>query len=351
MSVSPTVAIVTVTYNSADEIDGFLDSLEDLSSDSRFEVIAVDNASSDDTVARLERRDGVRVLANSDNLGFGRAMNLGIAASSAPYVLLCNPDLLLTPAAIDALVATLDDDPQCAGAGPLVRVPGGAIYPIALRNPGLYYGWNFFSGFMAKFERSRWVNWDRAVDPAVLPSTLPWLHGCCALYRRAALDAVGGGYDDRFFMYFEDADLGRELRRGGWTLRIVPDAAVTHLEERSSSGTGTRTRRYFMESWHRYRRKHDVWPLRMLSHAVVTAALTVQALVLLSHRLRGRAVDFGALRAYSATHFTALLGRLADSARDGDAGSSSVRPIGSELTPLADESDRSADQVPSTMAR
>lgn len=341
MSVSPTVAIVTVTYNSAEEIDGFLDSIEDLLRDPRYEVIAVDNASSDDTVARLARRPGVRVLANRDNLGFGRAMNVGIAASSAPYVLLCNPDLVLAPETVAALVATLEEDPQCAGVGPLVRVLGDAIYPVALRDPGLYYGWNFFSGFMAKFERNRLINWDRGVDPAGLPPTLPWLHGCCALYRRAALDALGGGYDDRYFMYFEDADLGRELRRGGWTLRLVPDASVTHLEERSSRGAGTRTRRYFMESWHRYRRKHDAWLVRMISHAVVTAALAVQALVLVTHRLRGRPVGFGALRAYSATHFSALLGRLSDSARDGDPGPA----------PTAEESGRPADQVPSTMAR
>lgn len=296
------VTIVSVTYNSAHEISGFLDALGDLLGSTSHEVIVVDNASNDDTVSRIRDHSAVQLIASDRNLGYGRAMNAGIARARGRFVLLCNPDLIVTPETVARLQSALDADPKLGGVSPHVLTAKNEIYPVALRDPGLYYAWNFFSGLMNKFEHHRFFNWDRTDCDERVPDGLPWLHGCCGLYRKGALESIGGGFDERFFMYFEDADLGRQLNRHGWKLQLVTDCSVVHLEDRSGATAGTRTRRYFMESWHRYRRKYCGFFGRMTGVTIVTLALAFQASGLLFRRLRGRPTSFAAFRTYLAAH-------------------------------------------------
>ncbi|MEM7263818.1 MAG: hypothetical protein AAF488_17655, partial [Planctomycetota bacterium] len=109
--------------------------------------------------------------------------------------------------------------------------------------------------------------------------------------------------DERFFLYFEDCDLGRRLRTAGWSLRLALDAEVMHLEGRSTAGAGVRTRIHFMESWHAYHRRHSSGPFRVVAFWVVLFALGFQSGIQFVKRALGRKHDGAAISAYLRAHW------------------------------------------------
>lgn len=184
----------------------------------RVEVIVVDNASSDRSVGLLRDRYGekIRVIVNETNLGFAAGNNVGIAASNGAYVLLINNDAVADAGWVAALVGeaeandrvgmcaskilTYDDPDRIDSAG------------LLLSRDGLGRGRGRLQRDGGRFTRP---------DDVLVPS------GCAALYRRSMLDRIGL-FDDAFFMYCEDLDLGLRGRLAGWRCRFVPDAVVRH---------------------------------------------------------------------------------------------------------------------------
>ncbi|MCA8959355.1 MAG: glycosyltransferase family 2 protein, partial [Planctomycetes bacterium] len=225
----PRLSVVAVVWNARDELEPFLESVLAQVDPATTEIVLVDNGSTDGSREILRERPEVVLIENDRNSGFGAGLNLGCAHATSPRLLLCNPDLEFRPGAIDALVATLDAEPALGGVGPIIRIEGGGVCPLLRGHPGITYGWSFFTGLMAKFPRSRWINAHFDHDPARRSHRQPWLHGCCGLYRRDAFRAIGG-FDERFFLYFEDCDLGRRLTEAGWRLALAPDAEVQHRE-------------------------------------------------------------------------------------------------------------------------
>jgi GT2 family glycosyltransferase len=197
-----------------------------------FEIIVVDNSG-----AGLVRRDeaafaGVRVIENERNLGFGTAVNQAIRASSAPYVATLNDDAVASPRWLEALVGAIEPRPHagmCASqvrlfgedrvdsAGMLVCADGSSKQRGHLRAP-------------ADFP---------VMEEVLFPS------GSAALYRRAMLDQVGL-FDDDFFLYCEDTDLGLRARWGGWTCLYVPEARVDHHYSHSAGGASP-LKAYYVE--------------------------------------------------------------------------------------------------------
>ncbi len=274
---SPAVSVVAVLWNSDGELPGFLESIYSPPPSVSVEVILVDNGSAVHPGPIIAGRSGVTLIENRRNVGFAPAINRGIAHARGRHLLLANPDIVFRPGALDALVEHLDRSPRAGGVGPRIEVRGGtAAYPLPAVDPGLCYGFAYFSGLLTRFPRSRLFAGQIAADSPAGPLTVPWLHGCCALYRREALASAGGGYDERYFLYFEDADLGRAMRARGWELHVLPAARVEHQEERSTRRAGLAPRRHFLESWHKYHRKHSGIALRAAAWTSVLAALSAQ---------------------------------------------------------------------------
>jgi GT2 family glycosyltransferase/glycosyltransferase involved in cell wall biosynthesis len=222
------LGVVVVTYSPGETLAGFLDSLATATT-VPVQIVLADNGSTDGSVELAGRRPGVTVLDNGENLGFGGAANRGVAAldPDIDLVLIANPDLQFDPGSVDELLAVVGGLPTAGAFGPAIRTPEGGLYPSARRLPSLLDGaGHAVLGWI--WPANPWTRRYRAED--VRPGLRPagWLSGACLLVRRSAFEQVGG-FDERYFMYFEDIDLADRLGRAGWASMYVPAATVEHL--------------------------------------------------------------------------------------------------------------------------
>ena len=224
--------MVTVTYSPGSHLDRFLASLT-LATDRPVRVIMADNGSVDGAPEEAARRyANVRLLHTGANLGYGGAVNAGVGVldaeseQHAEFLIVANPDVQWGPGSIEALLEAAARWPQAATLGPLIREPDGSVYPSARHLPSL------IRGGMHAVIGPLWSNnpWTRAYRQERLEPTerpVGWLSGACLLVRRAAFDAIGG-FDERYFLYMEDVDLGDRLAKAGWLNVYVPSAEVLH---------------------------------------------------------------------------------------------------------------------------
>jgi N-acetylglucosaminyl-diphospho-decaprenol L-rhamnosyltransferase len=253
------LSIVIVTFNSAKEIGACLDALPGAASRTTYDVVVVDNASSDGTAAFVRAgRPGVPVIDAGANLGFARACNVGIRATASELVLLLNPDAVAAAGAIDRLVEVLDAQPSVAVAGPRIVDRDGRtelsfgpmIGPFAeLRQKALVRGhtgrWPIVSAHVERVTRR--------------PSFPDWVSGACLLIRRQALEQVGL-LDERYFLYTEDVDLCAAVRARGGLVRFSPEAEVVHGRGASrASAPGPAEHAYRRSQLAFYRKHHPAW--------------------------------------------------------------------------------------------
>ena len=234
----PEVTAIVVNFNAGDELRAALGSIARELAGRPWEGFVVDNASQDGSAAIAhEFAPAVTLVANTANVGFGRAVNQALARARAPFVLIMNPDCRLEPGALAALEDELRREPRCAIAGPRILDPDGSVQGSARGDPDMFTG--FFGRSTALRRLLPWLAVSRrnVVDPNVAaggPSlAVDWVSGACVLARRDAL-AAEGGFDERYFLYWEDADLCRRLRSRGYQIRYAPAASAVHRVGHSS---------------------------------------------------------------------------------------------------------------------
>ncbi len=217
------ISVHIVTYNSAEHIEMCLDSL--LSQQGvDFGVLVVDNASTDDTVARVENK-GVAVVVNAQNRGYSAAHNVAIGQTQSDYVLTLNPDVWLTPGYLATMAAALDANPQLgSAAGRLLRVEKLGETPQWMDSTGL---------FMSRSRRQMLRNsGDPVAQTPMQADAVFGPDGAGAIYRRAMLDDIainGEVFDEDFFMHKEDVDVCWRAQLRGWVSAYVPDAVGHHV--------------------------------------------------------------------------------------------------------------------------
>ena len=207
----PDVSVSIVSHENEGCIDS---SLTDLHSQKgvSWEALVFDNASSDSTLAHLHNSPDIRVFASEENVGYSKAHNHNIAASSGRYVLILNPDMRFPPDLLNRLVAHLDQNPKEGLAGPKVLEGGNRRhFPPRRFYPG--------EGMIA-------------LEPGLQRNWIAWLNGCCLMARRDVLEKIGG-FDEDFFLYQAETDLCLRARRAGYTLGWVPEVSVHHLHRQS----------------------------------------------------------------------------------------------------------------------
>ncbi|NMH99810.1 glycosyltransferase family 2 protein [Pseudonocardia sp. K10HN5] len=221
------LAVVTVTYSPGETLDGFLDSLKG-ATERPVRVVLADNGSVDGAPERAAERAGVELLRIGENVGYGSAANRGVAelGPEVGWVVVANPDLVWGEGSLDALLAAAARWPRAGALGPLIRDPDGTVYPSARLLPSIGRGVGH-ALFSRVWPGNPWTREYRQSDAAVTERRAGWLSGSCLLLRRAAFDSVDG-FDSRYFMYFEDVDLGDRLQRSGWLNIYVPSADVVH---------------------------------------------------------------------------------------------------------------------------
>ena len=252
MTVEPALTVVTVTYSPGSHLDRFLSSLT-VATDRPLKVVMADNGSTDGTPEEaLERYPDTRLLRTGGNLGYGTAINRAVATvpRDQEFVLIANPDVVWGPGRIDALIQAAGRWPRAATFGPLIRDPDGSVYPSARHLPSLIRGgMHAVVGFAWKANPWSKAYRQEHMEPSERP--VGWLSGSCLLVRRSAFDAIGG-FDERYFMYMEDVDLGDRLGRAGWANIYVPDSEILHDKGHSTGREPGRNLRAHHDSTYIY---------------------------------------------------------------------------------------------------
>ncbi|MFD4642147.1 glycosyltransferase family 2 protein [Lentzea sp. NPDC058436] len=245
------LGVVTVTYSPGETLAPFVDTLEKATS-RPVQVILADNGSTDGVPEQVAAaRDNVTFVSTGGNLGYGGGANRGVAAlgSDVGWVLISNPDIEFAPGSVDALIAAAERWPRGGMFGPLIREPSGEVYPSARLLPSIGRGVGH-AAFGAVWKSNPWTRAYRQ-EKAPVERTAGWLSGSCFLMRREAFDAVSG-FDERYFMYFEDVDLGERVTKAGWENVYVPDAEVVHIGGHSTARSSDRMLREHHTSAYRY---------------------------------------------------------------------------------------------------
>jgi len=218
------------------------------------EVVVVDNASADGSVALLESAfaDNLafRVVCNTTNLGFAAACNIGAAHATATHLLFLNPDCMLAPRAVARLVDALESDPNVGMVGGLLVNPDGSEQGGGRR--AVPTPWrSFVRAFGLSRFADRWPKlfFDFHLHKQPLPPRpieVEAISGACMLLRASTLTDIGG-WDDAYFLHCEDLDLCIRLTRAGRKILFVPGARILHHK-----GVSSRARPIFVE-WHKHR--------------------------------------------------------------------------------------------------
>lgn len=197
-------------------------------------VLLADNGSTDGTPqAAVERYPNARLIDMGANLGYGTAVNRAVAQlDDDDWMIVANPDVQWGPGSIDALLSAAVRWPRAGALGPLVRDPDGSVYPSARHLPSLVRG-SMHAVLGPFWKRNPWTTAYRQerFEPTERP--VGWLSGSCLLVRRSAFSQIGG-FDERYFMYMEDVDLGDRLGKAGWLSVYVPSAEVLHHKGHST---------------------------------------------------------------------------------------------------------------------
>lgn len=282
---TPAIAAVLVNYNGGDELRSALHSIVNAMDRTPWEAVVVDNASTDGSEEMAtEFAPAVRLLRNAENVGFARGVNQGIAATRAPGILIMNPDCRLDQGAVETLLAELNAHPSCAIVGPRILDPDGSVQGSARGDPDMLTGIFGRTGVLRRAlpwlpvaRRNVITDADSGQESSVV---VDWVSGACMLARREALDTVGG-FDERYFMYWEDADLCRRLRARGFHVRYVPAAVAVHNVGQSSRTARAVSIRAFHDSAYLYYSTHvapGAWNPKRAAAKVLLAARRVWAL-------------------------------------------------------------------------
>jgi N-acetylglucosaminyl-diphospho-decaprenol L-rhamnosyltransferase len=231
----------------------------------------------------------VRVIRNKENVGVARAWNQGITASTGEIVVLLNPDTTVGHDFFERVEVFFEENPPAGVAGPRILDDDGTLQLSARTEVSMISGLFGRTSLLTRlFPKSALVKSQfPAVAEASTPTKVDWVSGACMAVRRHVLEEVGP-LDERFFMYFEDADLCRRAREAGWSVYYLPHVEVTHR-----AGGSTRSRPRAIWRLHRsaflYHRKHgDHGPLNLYS-ILVLLGLSARALAKLAASLAGRA--------------------------------------------------------------
>lgn len=235
---APELSIIIVNWNGGQLLQRCVETIVDSAPQTAYEVVVVDNASQDESLARLRssraaanllQSQALRIITNFENRGFGPANNQGFALTATPFVFLLNPDTEVQLGTIDTLVTTMRADHRIGACGPRIVNSDGSVQISVSHNPPRL--WQLLLSQLKLYlilpRRLRGEllladHWDHNRKRAV-----PMLSGAAIVARREMIEAVGG-FDERYAMYGEDNEWCWRIKRSGWSLIFDPAATVLH---------------------------------------------------------------------------------------------------------------------------
>lgn len=231
------LVIIVVNWNGGDLLKRCLASIAAHPPSFTYEIVVVDNASTDGSREWLQSlNDSIRLVTNDANVGFGQANNRAFVETTAPFLLLLNNDAEVTAKSIDALVATMKTEAKIGVVGPRLVNPDGSLQASVWRNPTtpfelLANAFRLYKILPGKLRANLLLgyHWDHSHRREA-----SLLSGAALLVRRSVIDSVGG-FDQRFHMYGEDTEWCLRISRGGWQMVFEPEAVVIHHGGASAS--------------------------------------------------------------------------------------------------------------------
>lgn len=225
------LSIILVSWNTRDLLADCLTSVYAYPPQDVFEVLVVDNASSDGSAAMVKAQfPQVRLIESEKNVGFAQGNNLAVPLCQGEYVLLLNPDTVVKPEALQELVRFMDAHPEAGAAGSRLLNPDESLQPSCHPAPTLSRElWRLFHlDVLRPYGAYHMSKWDMGQ-----PREVDVIQGASFMLRKTALDKIGF-LDGRYFMYSEEVDLCYRLQKAGWKLFYVPASRVIHYGGQST---------------------------------------------------------------------------------------------------------------------
>ena len=279
------LGLVVVTYRSSDVLAGFLDSLA-RSSLTPDELVVVDNSPTKVSLPKKGSPQAVSVIHRPDNPGYGTAANVGVAAlsDSCDWVVVCNPDILVEKDTLQLLLDEARSHQNAGSLGPAIRNEDGSLYPSARALPSLSIG--IGHGLLGVvWPGNPWTKAYRGDYESSSTRETGWLSGSFLLLRREAWEAVSG-FDEKYFMFFEDVDLGWRLQQHGYQNLYVPSATAIHEGGHSTKSNYTLMLTAHHHSTVRFVAKRYPGPVFAPVRAMIGFGLTLREKILRDRALQ-----------------------------------------------------------------
>ncbi|MDD2822953.1 MAG: glycosyltransferase family 2 protein [Candidatus Daviesbacteria bacterium] len=219
------ISIIIVTFNSAKTIKACVDSINKFVTDS--EIIIVDNNSQDDTCKIIQGfGDKVKLIQPGGNLGFAKANNLGIKSALGEYIIFLNPDTrIMEKDSLEKLVATLEDNTEYGIIGPKLVYPDGSLQSRTRNLPTVLRAFQ-------EYILNKKGSYDFYTPVCKTLCEVESVIGACIVIKKKLFQKVGG-FDEKYFMYFEDLELCRNVRLSGLKVGYLPEVKIEHAEGKS----------------------------------------------------------------------------------------------------------------------
>lgn len=234
------VSIVIVNYNQKNLLKQSLRGIDLVKLQVDYEIIVIDNASTDNSRETIKQLSKLAIkpfkfILNEKNVGLATACNLGIKEAKGKYILILNPDIVVLENSIENLYQFMEKNPEVGVCGPQLLNPDKSIQPSCFRFPQ----WHIpilRRTFLGKFSWAKRKLTDYTMTDFDYKKNkeVDWLLGACLMMRKESLEEIGF-FDERFFLYFEDVDLCRMMKRAGWKTFYLSSSKMFHYYQRTSA--------------------------------------------------------------------------------------------------------------------
>jgi len=311
------LSIVTVGWNTEVLLHECLTAVSATIENLSFEVIVVDNGSSDNSVQMVrEQFPHAHLIVNERNLGFAKATNQGVSVATGTYVLLLNSDVVLQRGAVERMIDLLERTPEAGIVGSALVIPevgyqlGAAGFEPTLASALCYY--SFLSKLSPLVFKGIWLEHRRRFKSEI---EVDWVSGACLLTRSELFRSLGP-LNESYFMYLEDVEWCRRARQSGWRILYLPTVEVLHRYRGSASPSALTQ---WLDSLDRYYRANHGRLETGLFHALAACGFMVRSLGwCIWHFLgmqSGSSTKCRQLMAYSGKSWTLVWGNTTDENR------------------------------------
>jgi len=286
---SPELSFITVNYRTPEHVDRLVNSIRKYPPPFPYEIIVVDNDSGDHSIDLISgKHPDITFIPLEKNIGFGGGNNKGALAASGRILVIINPDSVIEEESFANAVGHLDEHPETGIVGLRVINPDGMLEQTARGFPNASTGLFGRSTFLGKLAqkygstgRGGVAGKNLQVDPSKTePYEVDWVAGTIMLISRICWEKIGG-FDDDFFLYWEDADICFRAREAGFNVVYFPGAYIKHEAGASTSRNPGPAIRLFHESAYRYITKH-ISPGPSLLRGFAWCALNLRAAILIA---------------------------------------------------------------------